>query len=319
MAHRIGLVGLGQIVQKQHLPAIAASPDFTLVAAASLAGEVQGVPVYRDHMAMLRHHPEIKAVVVCTPPRARRQIAVDALMAGRHVLLEKPPAASLGEFAHIARVAKAQGRVLFASWHSQHNAAVERAREMLAGQDIASMHMDWKENFHKYHPGQRWIWDAGGFGVFDMAINKLSIMSRIFDPVPYVLDAELRIPSDAAVASGAEVRFGLGDGAAQLTASFEWDWKGDDLREVTITTKAGTTKAGTTKAGQVLALTASGGRLAVDGVELVSARRAEYRDLYACFAGLLAGGHSSLDVVPLRLVADILLQGRPMPAGPIGL
>lgn len=304
MAHRIGLVGLGQITQKQHLPTIAASPDFTLVAAASLEGEAPGVPVYRDHRDMLRRHPEIDAVVVCTPPRARRQIAVDALMAGKHVLLEKPPAATLGEFVHIVRVARAQGRVLHASWHSQHNAAVERARDLLAGQEIASMHIDWKENFHKYHPGQRWIWNAGGFGVFDMAINGLSIMSRIFEPVPYVLGAELRIPADAVVASGAEVRFGLGDGTAPMTASFEWDWQGDDQRELTIATAA----------GKVLALTASGGRLTVDGVEAVAAQRTEYKDLYATFAGLLASGGSSLDVVPLRLVADILLQGRPVPA-----
>jgi len=308
MAHRIGLVGLGQITQKQHLPSIAASPDFELVAAASLAGEAPGVPVFRDHLAMLRAHPEIEAVVICTPPRARRQIAVDALLAGKHVLLEKPSAATLGEFEHILRVAAAQGRIVHASWHSQYNDAVERARELLAGQAIASMHMDWKENFHKYHPGQRWIWDAGGFGVFDMAINGLSIMSRIFDPVPYVLDAELRIPADAAVPSGAEVRFGLGDGSAPMTASFEWDWQGEDKRELTIATDA----------GKVLALTASGGRLTVDGIEAVSASRTEYRDLYRHFAELLRTGKSSTDVVPLRLVADILLQGKPVPARSIG-
>lgn len=309
MAFRIGLVGLGQITQKQHLPAIAASPDFTLVAAASLAGEAPGVPVYTDHRQMLAAHPEIEAVVICTPPRARRQIAVDALMAGKHVLLEKPPAATLGEFEHIARVAAAQNRVLHATWHSQYNAAVERTRELLAGQTIAAMHMDWKENFHQYHPGQRWIWDAGGFGVFDMAINGLSIMSRIFDPVPFVLEAELRIPSDAVVPVGAEVRFGLDDVTAPLTASFDWDWVGDPLRELTITTGAGT----------VLALTASGGRLTVDGIEQVAGDRAEYRDLYAHFAALLRSGESSLDVIPLRLVADILLQGKPVAVGPVGV
>lgn len=309
MVFRIGLVGLGQITQKQHLPTIAASPDFELVAAASLEGEAPGVPVYRDHKAMLEAHPEIEAVAICTPPRARRQIAVDALMAGRHVLLEKPPAATLGEFEHIVRVAAAQRRVVHATWHSQYNEAVERMRALLAGQAIAAMHMDWKEDFHKYHPGQRWIWDAGGFGVFDMAINGLSILSRVFDPVPFVLEAVLRIPSDAVVPSGADVRFGLGDAGARLSASFEWDWKGDDLRELTVTT-------GT---GKVLSLTASGGRLVVDGVEVVNGRRSEYREMYAQFAALLRSGASSLDVVPLRLVADILLQGKPAAAGPVGL
>ena len=226
----VGLVGLGQIAQKQHLPAIIASPAFDLVAAASHDGAAGAVPVYRDHQAMLAAHPEIAAVVVCTPPRARREVAIDALLAGKHVMLEKPPAATLGEFAHIAAVAARQQRVLHATWHSQYNAAVLRMRDLLAGQEISAMHMDWKENFLDFHPGQRWVWDAGGFGVFDMAINGLSVMSAIFDPVPFVLAAELRVPDNVAMPIAAEVRFGLGDGRAPLTASFDWDWVGAPKR-----------------------------------------------------------------------------------------
>jgi len=309
MTYRIGLVGLGQIAQKQHLPAIAAHHDFELVATASLDGDVAGIPVYRGHQAMLAAHPEIEAVVICTPPRARRQVAVDALMAGKHVMLEKPPAATLGEFAQIAAVAIAQNRVLHATWHSQYNAAVDRMRALLAGQPIAAMHMDWKENFHQFHPGQRWIWDTGGFGVFDMAINGLSIMSRVFDPVPFVLDAALRVPSNAVMPISAEVRFGLDDGAAPLTASFDWDWAGDPLRELTVTTGD----------GRVLALTESGRRLTVDGAVLVDGDRREYPEIYSHFARLLSEGTSSLDAVPLQLVADIMLQGRPVPVGPVAL
>ena len=308
MAHRIGLVGLGQIAQKQHLPAIAANPDFELVAAASLDGSAPGIPVYRDHVAMLAAHPDIEAVIICTPPRARRQVAVDALLAGKHVMLEKPPAATLGEFAHIAAIAAARNRVLHATWHSQYNPAVERMRELLAGHTITAMHMEWSENFHQFHPGQRWIWDAGGFGVFDMAINGLSIISRIFDPVPFVLSAELRVPSNADLPIAAEVRFGLGDGSAPLTASFDWDWAGDPKREVTVTTGA----------GRVLALTESGRRLTMDGELLVDGDRGEYRDIYCHFATMLRDGTSSLDAVPLQLVADIMLQGKPIAVGPVG-
>ena len=309
MIHQIGLVGLGQIAQKQHLPAIAANPDFALVAAASLDGTAPGIPVYRDHLAMLAAHPDIEAVIICTPPRARRQVAVDALLAGKHVMLEKPPAATLGEFAHIAALATAQHRVLHATWHSQYNPAVERLRDLLAGQSIAAMLMEWKENFHQFHPGQRWIWEAGGFGVFDMAINGLSVMARIFDPMPFVLSAELRVPSDADMPIAAEVRFGLGDGSAPLTGSFDWDWVGEPKREVTVTTVA----------GSVLALTESGRRLTVDGNLLVDGERNEYRDIYRHFATMLRDGTSLRDAVPLQLVADIMLQGKPVAVGPVGV
>ncbi len=53
MPHLIALIGLGAIATKQHLPSIAANPDFTLVAAASLAGAAPGIPLYPDHRALL--------------------------------------------------------------------------------------------------------------------------------------------------------------------------------------------------------------------------------------------------------------------------
>jgi hypothetical protein len=38
----------------------------------------------------------------------------------------------------------------------------------------------WHEDVRKWHPGQQWIWEPGGFGVFDPGINALSIATRIF-------------------------------------------------------------------------------------------------------------------------------------------
>lgn len=299
MPHQIAIVGLGAITQKSHLPSIAANPAFRLVAAASLAGEAPGVTVYRDHMAMLAAHPEIEAVIINTPPAARLAIAADVIAAGKHVMLEKPPAATLGGAEHLVRLAAAAGVVLHTAWHSQYNIAVDRAAELLAGKRIASLHVDWKEDVHKYHPGQKWIWGAGGFGVFDMAINGLSIMSRIFDPVPYVTSAVLRVPADASVPVSADVTFSDGAGAV-MTAAFDWGWRGDDKRELTIVTTE----------GQRLELTHSGGRLVVDGVEVVGATRTEYRDIYADFDRLLTERRSRIDLAPLRLVADALLVGR---------
>ena len=37
----------------------------------------------------------------------------------------------------------------------------------------------WKEDVRQWHPGQTWIWEAGGFGVFDPGINALSILTTL--------------------------------------------------------------------------------------------------------------------------------------------
>jgi D-galactose 1-dehydrogenase len=309
MPHRIGLVGLGQIARKQHLPAIAADPDFTLAAIATHDGEPPpGIPRYPDHAAMLAAHPEIDAVVICTPPRAHHSIAADALRAGRHVLLEKPPAATLGELADLESVARAAGRVLFATWHSQHNAAVDRLAAHLRGRRLARLHMEWKENFHHFHPGQRWVWQAGGFGVFDMAINGLSILARLLDPAPFFTAADLRVPENTETPIAAEVRLATPDGTP-LTAGFDWDWAKAPVREI----------HGATDDGTTFALTDSGCRLAIDGAEVLAHERAEYPALYRRFAALLAANRSEIDPVPLRLVADILLQGRHTTVAPVVL
>ncbi len=56
-------------------------------------------------------------------------------------------------------------------------------------------------------------------------------------------------------------------------------------------------------------LTNGGARLLVDGKQEPTPGLAEYSDIYRRFAELIDEGHSQVDVVPLRLVADCLLVG----------
>ncbi|MFN8983651.1 MAG: Gfo/Idh/MocA family protein, partial [Alphaproteobacteria bacterium] len=115
MAISIGIVGLGQIARKRHVPAIAANASFTLAGLADLGGgePVAGLPIYTDHHAMFAACA-LDAVAICTPPAARFAIARDALRAGKHVLLEKPPAATMGEAEALVQLAAHCGGVVYA-------------------------------------------------------------------------------------------------------------------------------------------------------------------------------------------------------------
>ena len=112
---KLGLVGVGAIAVKQHLPAIAGSATVTLCAAASQQGTVDGVPNYRSLGAMLEGSPEVEAVSLCVPPAVRTELAREAIAAGRHVFLEKPPGTSIAEVQLLAAEAAARGVTLFAS------------------------------------------------------------------------------------------------------------------------------------------------------------------------------------------------------------
>jgi predicted dehydrogenase len=296
---RIGIIGFGKIAIDQHVPSIAGNPRFSFVSASSPhIVPRDGIATYRDHLEMLATE-QLDAVAVATPPAIRYAIARDCLLAGKHCLLEKPPGQTLGEVEALARLAAERDVSLFTTWHSQYNPAVTAAAEMLADKTIASMKITWKEDVRKWHPGQQWIWRAGGFGVFDPGINALSIATHIF-PGPLLLQsAELFVPEDRQAPIAA--RLALTSPAAQgdLSAYFDWRHSGGEAWDIEIATTE----------GLELVLREGGARLFVDGSESSEKGEPEYASIYARFVDLIDQRRSLVDLAPLRLTADAFLAG----------
>ena len=295
---RIGIVGLGKIARDQHLPAIAAGGDFTLAATASRNAQKEGVAAFVDLAAMLAGEPELHAVSLCQPPQVRHAAARAAIAAGKHVFLEKPPGATLSEVEDLAQAAAQAGVTLFASWHSRFAAGVEPARAWLADRVIDSIAIEWKEDVRQWHPGQDWIWQPGGLGVFDPGINALSILTRLHPGPVRLEDAQLEFPSNRAAPIAATLAMRTSAGAP-VSAAFDWRQTGQQSWNITVKTDGG-----------VLLLADGGNTLLIDGVQQVLPGEAEYPSLYAHFAGLIRDRRSDVDVSPLRLVADAFLTGH---------
>src|SRR5215468_11761450 len=98
---RIGIIGAGGIA-RIHMMAYQRVPDVEVVAVADVVREradtfakTWNIPrALSDHRELLALD-EIDAVSVCTYNKAHCQPTVDALRAGKHVLVEKPLAATL--------------------------------------------------------------------------------------------------------------------------------------------------------------------------------------------------------------------------------
>jgi len=298
MTIRIAIVGFGKIARDQHVPSIAADPRYELAAIATGSGDPGlGLPWFATAEEMYGAMAgRLDAVAICTPPAPRYAIARDALAAGLAVLLEKPPTATLGEVEELERRARQEGRALYAAWHSQHAAAVPRAAEALAGQSIAALDVDWREDVRKWHPGQEWIWAEGGFGVFDPGINALSIATRILPTPLFVREARLSVPANRQSPIAASLVFD-GDGRRA-----EMDWRYSEGEQWTIRVQTG--------AGSVIELREGGARLCIDGVEQGADGPGEYPSIYDRFAALVAAGECEVDREPLRIVADAFLVGR---------
>ena len=242
-------------------------------------------------------------MAVCTPPSVRHDIAAEALDAGKHVLLEKPPSQTVAEFHDLARRAAHAHRVIYATWHSQYNPAVDAARRRLAGKRIRALHIEWKEDVRRWHPGQEWIWQAGGFGVFDPGINALSILTRIMPAPVFVRKAELEFPANRDTPIAASLALACPQACAPgvvLTAAFDWRQTGDQTWTISLETED----------GAALALELGGSRLTVDGVVVEEEPMAEYEAIYRHFAECLDAGASDMDVAPFQLVSDAFLVGR---------
>ncbi len=295
---RLAIVGLGKIARDQHIPAIAKTPGIELVAIASRNATLEGVAHFNSLDELLGSDVAVDAVALCTPPQVRRAQAALALSAGKHVLLEKPPGATVAELTPLVAAAAAGGRTLFATWHSRFAPAVEPARAFLAGRTLRAVTIEWKEDVRVWHPGQSWIWEPGGLGVFDPGINALSILTRILPHPVFVTGADLAFPANCAAPIAAEVDFADAAGLS-IRAELDFLQTGPQTWDIRVDTDAG-----------LLTLGSGGARLSLDGAPLSEAPEAEYAGIYKHFVELIGRGESDVDLAPLQLVADAFLLGR---------
>lgn len=298
-AIRIAVVGLGKIARDQHLPAIAADHGFALTATVSPEADgIAGVPHYGSLEALLASGPVVDAVALCTPPQVRCQLARRAIAAGLHVLLEKPPGATVSEVQGLVALAGQAGTTLFAAWHSRFAAGVAPARAWLSGRRVDGVSIVWREDVRTWHPGQHWIWEPGGLGVFDPGINALSIVTDIL-PAPIVLAAStLVVPQNRFAPIAARLNF---HGAAGEPVTMDLDWRqtGPQTWDIAVDTDEGR-----------LLLERGGATLTVPGGATTRFEDREYPAIYARFGALVRQGVSDVDITPLVLVADAFLLAR---------
>jgi D-galactose 1-dehydrogenase len=306
-AIRIGILGVGKIARDQHVPCIAANPAFALEAAASRNAQLPGIANFRTVEQMLDGAPDLDAIAICTPPQLHYQAARLALERGKHVLMEKPPCASLAQLAHLKRLASAAQRTLYQTWHSQHALGVAAAARRLAVCRLRRVRVTWKEDVLKWHPGQKWIWQAGGFGVLDPGINALSILTRLIAEPIFPRSALLMVPSNLEAPIAAELKL-LTAGGIEIDVSLDFRHTGPQTWDIDFETDQGPCK-----------LSAGGAALTIGNQPAPAETgeiHGEYTSIYRAFAELITAGRSEVDARPLELVADIFLAGKQVAVAP---
>lgn len=299
---KVALVGIGKIALDQHVPALAASPDWELAATVSRRGSVPGIEAHGDFAAFLAARLDVPVVSLCMPPAPRFAYAEAALLAGRHVMLEKPPGATLAEVHELQALAAARGLTLYTTWHSRMAHAVAPAKAWLKDKAVHEAHITWREDVRKWHPGQDWVFEPGGMGVFDPGINALSILTNILPAPVHLTAARLEFPANRQTPIAAQLTF-----SGNVTADFDWRQEGPQTWDITVQTDRGQ-----------LALRMGGNVLEIDGKAAGGENTimGEYPALYARMAELVAKGQSEVDLAPMVHVADALTLGQRVTVDP---
>jgi D-galactose 1-dehydrogenase len=304
MVHKIALVGIGKIAVDQHIPAITNNPDLELSATVSRNASIDGVESFTSLDDMLEKRPDIGIVSLAIPPQPRFDYAVKALRAGRHVMLEKPPGQSLAECDALEKMAQEKGVSLFATWHSRFADSIPAAKDWLKSRAIKRFRITWKEDVRRWHPGQEWIWEPGGLGVFDPGINALSIMTEILPFAVHLNAATLEFPSNRDTPIAAQLSFTNAE-KVNVDAVFDWRQDGPQTWDIDIETDDGTMK-----------ISSGGEKMSIDGNVVIDGSNHEYSNLYAKMDGLLRAQKSDFDLSPMIHVCDAFALGKRINVAP---
>lgn len=185
-----GVIGLGEIGQF-HLDGFERAPGARLVAVADLDTELRaqaaarsGASAYGDYRSLLAD-PAVQVVSVCLPHSLHLPVTLDAIAAGKHVLVEKPLAMSVAECEQIEAAATGAG-VLVGVQHNQifHPPHV-RAKELIdSGALGRPLHIRLRLGIGGKYGG--WRSDpaiTGGGLLFDAGVHRIYLARHLFGEI----------------------------------------------------------------------------------------------------------------------------------------
>lgn len=146
---RVGIIGCGGIANGKHLPSLHKLPNVKLVAFCDLiperaekAKEEYGEPdaeVYTDYHDLLKRD-DIEVVHVLTPNIAHAEISIAALESGKHVMCEKPMAATYADAKAMVEASKKSGKFLTIGYQTRSQTTHQYVRHMIERGELGEIY-----------------------------------------------------------------------------------------------------------------------------------------------------------------------------------
>ncbi|HIC89328.1 MAG TPA: Gfo/Idh/MocA family oxidoreductase [Anaerolineae bacterium] len=232
---RWGLVGTGAIANKRVGPGLVSARDSKLVAVCDVVEEAVrefagrfNVPYVYTSFDDLLANQEIDAVYLATPIFLHGSQAIQALRAGKHVLVEKPMALTVAEGEEMIQVARETGKTLATAYYRRFFPKVQRAQQLIGEGTLGKVVMV-VSVYHTWYdpaPGAPGSWRsqkarAGGGVLWDMGSHRFDLLVGLFGMPTQVWAITETLAHDYEVEDTASVYMKLGNGA-QCVSSWQW-------------------------------------------------------------------------------------------------
>jgi len=190
----LGIIGYGYTGQ-QHARAVEDLPGVHLVAVAEIDPQKRDqskAPSF-EHYGHLLADRNIDAVSICLPHALHEKVGAEALISGKHVLMEKPLAISLAGGEHLCRLAKTASRVLMVEMTHRFMPPVIEARELIQDGEVGEIMavtdtIVESSDLLSTSPSWRYNREQAGGGVGLSAIH-------LFDHIAWVIGQRLTLDS----------------------------------------------------------------------------------------------------------------------------
>lgn len=189
---RIGIIGLGGIATRMHIPALLSIPGVTILAGAERnpqqAERTQrrfDIPRVYDAYQKMLDKEELDAVYVCLPNILHADATRRALERGLHVFCEKPMGLSATEAASLARLAQERGRLLMPGYNMRYVPNYQRARDLVHGKRIGKIlqiqaTMAKPGPYIGWDPKSDWYYDPDNIGVlYDQGSHAIDLIRYV--------------------------------------------------------------------------------------------------------------------------------------------
>jgi predicted dehydrogenase len=119
-----------------------------------------GPKFHTDHADLLAD-PKVDIVSIATPPSTHRDLAIQAMRAGKHVLIEKPLALTEADGEAIKQVAEETGRVATVNFVLRHNPIVEALQDITESEVFGKLRRVDLRNYAMQDtvPEGHWFWN----------------------------------------------------------------------------------------------------------------------------------------------------------------